>query len=174
MKTVQRMAAAVVLGSILPMMATPGLAQEAILSSPDQSQYLEGLKRLYLISDERQALLTHTNALLTAYMLKAGYRLDEPNPKGVKYELSLGKPGELLVREELRGEQGGDLAVRNRRFSLFGVDPFVRYECPSSGVTCSFAEPGGRDPMVVIVRDQSGADQLAKALSLLIRNVQRG
>ncbi|WP_462381075.1 hypothetical protein [Pseudomonas sp. Marseille-QA0892] len=174
MKTAQRLAAAVLFGSMLPVFATPGQAQEATLTSPDQAQYLEGLKRLYLITDERQALLAHTNALLTAYMLKAGYRLDEPNPKGVKYEVSLGKPGEILVREESRGEQGGDLAVRNRRFSLFGVDPFIRYECPPSGVTCSFAEPGGRDPMVVIVRDQSGADQLAKALSLLIRNVQRG
>jgi hypothetical protein len=157
-------------------MALSGLcrAQEQALSSPEQARYLDGLKTLYLVNDERAALLAHTNSLLAAYMLKAGYQVGQPTPRDFRYEVALGAPGELLVREEARSEGGVDLSVRNRRISLFGVDPFVHYECPPSGISCTFSEPGGREPIFVILRDQDGADQLAKALSLLIRNVQRG
>jgi hypothetical protein len=155
--------------------AAPALAREpaAGLSSAEQTGYLADLQRLYLSQDERQALLLHSNALLTTYALRAGFQVGQVQPQDLLYQLRLGAPGELIVREEIRG-QGNDVAVRNQRIALFGVDPFIRYDCPASGISCVLYNPVDGKPLLTIVRDHQGAAELAKALSFLIRKVQRG
>lgn len=166
------MPATLLLGCLV---ALPGLASEpaAGLSSAEQAGYLANLKRLYLQQDERQALLLHCNALLSSYALRAGYQVGQAQRQDRLYQLRLGAPGELLLREEIRG-QGSDMAVRNQRIALFGVDPFIRYDCPSSGISCVLYNPVDGSPLLTIVRDHQGAAELAKALSFLIRKVQRG
>ncbi|MCU1718353.1 hypothetical protein [Pseudomonas sp. 5P_3.1_Bac2] len=144
------------------------------LSSSEQSQYLLKIKRLYLTDNDRQALLAHCNDLLKTYALRAGYQVTQSNRQDLLYQLSLGTSGELLLREESRAQQGGALAVRNRPLNLYGVDPFVRYECPSNGISCVLHNPADGSPLLTIVRDHQGAAELAKALSFLIRNVQKG
>lgn len=157
------------------LVAPPALSGEpaAGLSSAEQASYLDGLKRLYLSQDERQALLQHSNALLTTYALRAGYQVGQAQRQDLLYQLRLGAPGELLLREEIRG-QGSDMAVRNQRIAVFGVDPFIRYDCPPSGISCVLYSPIDGSPLLTIVRDHQGAAELAKALSFLIRRVQRG
>jgi hypothetical protein len=155
--------------------AAPALASEpaAGLSSAEQAGYLADLQRLYLSQDERQVLLLHSNALLTTYALRAGFQVGQAQPRDLLYQLRLGASGELLVREEIRG-QGNDVAVRNQRIALFGVDPFIRYDCPASGISCVLYNPVDGKPLLTIVRDHQGAAELAKALSFLIRKVQKG
>lgn len=160
------------LGCLVASSAIAG-APAAGLSSAEQAGYLDGLKRLYLSRDERQALLLHSNALLTTYALRAGFQVGQAHPRDLLYQLRLDAPGELLLREEIRG-QGSDVAVRNQRIALFGVDPFIRYDCPSSGISCVLYSPVDGKPLLTIVRDHRGAAELAKALSFLIRKVQRG
>lgn len=157
------------------LVAPLALASEpaAGLSSAEQASYLADLKRLYLSQDERQVLLLHSNALLTTYALRAGYQVGQAQPQDLLYQLRLGAPGELILREEIRG-QGSDMAVRNQRIALFGVDPFIRYDCPSSGISCVLYNPVDGSPLLTIVRDHQGAAELAKALSFLIRKVQKG
>ena len=90
------------------------------------------------------------------------------------YQVRQGESGELLLREETRGQQGKHVAVRNQRVAVFGVDPFVRYECPTGGISCVLQNPADGSPLLTIVRDHKGAAELAKALSCLIRNLQKG
>ncbi len=158
------------------LVAGPVFAAEpaAGLSGGEQASYLSELKRLYLTQDERQALLAHSNALLQTYALRAGYQVGQAQPQDRLYQLRLGGPGELLLREETRDPQSGDIAVRNQRIALFGVDPFIRYECPPNGISCVFYSPTDGSPLLRIVRDHQGAGELAKALSFLIRNLQKG
>ncbi len=146
----------------------------ARLDGPEQQRYIAELKRLYLTSDERRALLAHCNDLLETYALRAGYQVGQPERDDWSYRLSVGAQGELLAREERRAEQGTRLAVRTERLSVFGVDPFIRYECPQSGITCTFYNPADGSPWLRTVRDLKGAGELAKALSFLVRNVQKG
>ncbi|MFP6851460.1 MAG: hypothetical protein VCA57_22585 [Pseudomonas sp.] len=155
---------------------TPLLAAEpeSRLSSAEQGNYLLELKRLYLTQDERQALLAHCNDLLKTYALRAAYQVGQARRQDLLYQLSQGRVGELLLREETRGQQGTDIAVRNQRVPVFGVDPFVRYECPSSGISCVLRNPSDGSPLLTIVRDHKGAAELAKAMSFLIRNMQKG
>ncbi|MGY2498801.1 hypothetical protein, partial [Klebsiella pneumoniae] len=64
--------------------------------------------------------------------------------------------------------------VRNQRVAVFGIDPFIRYECPTGGIRCVLFNPADGSPLLSIVRDYQGAGELANALSFLIRNVQKG
>ena len=158
--------------------AAPATAADAEaaagLQGAEQTAYLDGLKRLYLTADERQALLAHSNALLDTYALRAAYQVGQAQRQDLLYRIGIGAPGELILREESRGAQGTDIAVRNQRVSVFGVDPFIRYECPAGGIRCVLINPGDGSPLLSILRDHQGAAELAKALSFLIRNVQKG
>lgn len=144
------------------------------LSGGEQAGYLAKLKRLYLTDDDRQALLAHSNDLLKTYALRAAYQVGQAQRQDLLYQLRLAAPGELLLREETRSLQGNEVAVRNQRIALFGVDPFVRYDCPAKGISCVLYNPVDGRPLLSIVRDHQGAAELAKALSFLIRNLQKG
>lgn len=174
LRLTRKLISAVLLSSCLN--ASPVFAAEPVtgLSSAEQSNYVLELKRLYLTQDERQALLAHCNELLETYALRAAYQVGQAQRQDLRYQLRAGEPGELLLREETRGQQGTDIAVRNQRIGLFGADPYVRYDCPSSGISCVLRNPKDGSPLLTIVRDHKGAAELAKALSFLIRNLQKG
>jgi len=163
-------------GMLLAAVATMGSvqAEEPTLSSEEQGRYLSELKRLYLTEDERKALLAHSNDLLKTYALSAGYQIGQRERKGLSYQLSVSAPGELLVREELRNEATGELRVSRQQVSVFGLDPFIRYECPQGGNSCVLLHPIDGKPWLTILRDHKGAAELAKALSFLSRNLQKG
>jgi len=144
------------------------------LSSPEQVSYLAGIQRAHPNISQRQALLAQCNQLLKTYALRAGYQLGQSDPRDWLYQLSIGGPGELLLREESRAPQGPAVAVRNQRLSVFGVDPFIRYDCPQNGIRCVLQNPADGSPLLSVLRDQDGAAELAKALSFLIRNLQKG
>lgn len=158
------------LGLVLPAQAGQAAAG---LDGQEQGRYLAELKRLYLTGDERKALLAHCNDLLKTYALRAAYQVGQAQREDLTYQLALGDPGELLVREEIRAEQGNDRAVRNQRLSVFGLDPFIRYDCPPAGKTCVLHNPADGSPLLTILRDHQGAAELAKALSFLLRNLQK-
>ena len=143
------------------------------LSGSEQARYLAGIQNLYLAKSERAALLEHCNQLLQTYALRAGYQVGQAAPRDLLYQLSIGGPGELLLREESRAQQGTDVSVRNRRLSVFGLDPYIRYDCPLSGIRCVLNNPADGSPLLSVLRDQQGAEELAKALSFLLRNLQQ-
>jgi len=166
--------AKLVMVSVLWVIGTPAMAAEPIeLGSEESARYLTELKKLYLTTSDREALLAHSNGLLDTYALRAGYQVGQANPQDLIYELSVAAAGELRIREEVRGNNGG-VAVRNRSLSVFGLDPYLQYQCPAQGPSCSVNSPVDGLPLVVILRDPKGAEELAKALSYLIRNLQKG
>ncbi len=83
------------------------------------------------------------------------------------------QPGQLRIREERR-DGSGNIAVRNHSLSVFGMDPYIHYQCPLQGLVCVFNSPAGGEPWLTILRDPKGAEELAKALSFLFRNLQKG
>lgn len=144
------------------------------LDSAEQARYLAELKHLYPRQAPRKALLEHCNRLLESYALRAGYRVGGTQRDDLLYQLSVVGDGTLNVREEARSADGSRLAVRNQPLELFGVDPFVRYECPSRGPSCSVLNPQDGSPLLTLVRDHAGVAELAKALTFLIRDLQKG
>lgn len=149
----------------------PDVAPQAAVDGQEQARYLDQLKKLYLTSSDRQALFEHCNALLRSYALRADYQVRQAQREDILYQLGT-DAGELLVRKETRAQ--GRLVVSTERLPIFGVDPYIRYECPSGGITCDIKNPADGRPWLTIVRDHQGAETLAKALSFLIRNLQKG
>ena len=160
--------------SALCLAGTPVAAHEPnSLTSAESENYLSELKALYLTENAREALMAHSNALLGTYALRAGYQVGRADPQDIRYHLSLGAPGELRIREERRGERD-QVAVSNRSLSVFGLDPYLQYECPPQGIECVVNSPADGSRWLTIVRDPKGAEELAKALSFLLRDLQRG
>jgi hypothetical protein len=157
----------------LAVAAEPSFCQQAELDGSEQARYLADLKALYLTADERAALIAHSNALLDTYALRAAYQVGQPERRDLRYQVSVSAPGELSLREESRAQKGMSVAVSNRPLNVFGIDPFLRYDCPPSGIVCVLKNPLDGSPWISLVRDQNGAAEVAKALSFLIRNVQK-
>jgi hypothetical protein len=148
--------------------------QMSSLDGAEQARYLAELKHLYPRQVPRKALLEHCNRLLESYALRGGYRVGEAQRDDLLYQLSILGEGTLNVREETRSSDGSRLAVRNQSVELFGVDPFVRYECPNRGPACQVLNPKDGTPLLTLVRDHAGVAELAKALTFLIRDLQKG
>ena len=161
------------IGVVFDAQAAAPVAAASGLSSSEQASYLAAVKHQYPALDERQALLKQCNQLLQTYALRVGYQVGQRQPHDLIYQLSLNGPGELLVREESRAPQGPEVSVHHRRVMVFGLDPYIHYECPLSGIRCVFKDPTDGSPLLSVVRDQEGAAALAKALSFLLRNLQK-
>ncbi len=167
---------------LLPAIATLMLAgaglqaaePEAELSGAEQARYLNELKHLYLTNNDRQALLAQSNELLDTYAVRAAFQVGQTERRDQVYQLSVGAPGELLISEKTREAQGVNIAVHNQRLSVFGVDPYIKYDCPPTEQVCVLRNPQDGSPWLTIRRDHQGAAQLAKALSFLLRNMQKG
>ncbi len=149
-------------------------AEPATLESSEQVNYLNQLKRQHATTSERTALLAEVNSLLTQHALRAGYQVGYSNPQDFLYNVSIDNRGELLIREEIRSSQNNSMEVRSNRINVFGIDPFVSYACPAQGIRCVIFGEDKKTAVLTIVRDQEAAKSLARALSYLIRNIQRG
>ncbi|HHX34642.1 MAG TPA: hypothetical protein GX719_05150 [Gammaproteobacteria bacterium] len=149
-------------------------AQPAALDSSEQANYLNQLKQQHATSNERTALLAELNSLLTQHALRAGYQVGHSNPQDFLYSVSVAKQGELVIREEIRSSQNNTIEVRSQRINVFGIDPFVSYACPAQGVRCVIFGEDKKTAVLTIIRNQQAAKDLARALSYLIRNMQRG
>ena len=154
--------------------STFSFAEPAALESSEQVNYLKQLKQQHATTNERTALLAEVNSLLTQHSLRAGYQVGYSNPQDFLYSVSVDNRGELLIREEIRSSQNNTMEVRSNRINVFGIDPFVSYACPAQGIRCVIFGEDKKTAVLTIVRDQEAAKSLARALSYLIRNIQRG
>jgi len=148
--------------------------QAAQIEAPARDRYLNELKARHHTQDERTALLAESNQLLADYAITSAYQIGQKRDD-LNYQLSLGGSGELVVREERRSYASGTFAVRNQTLELFGIEPFVRYDCATGqSQSCVLFNPKDGNPWLTIVRNPQGAQQLTRALGFLIRNLQKG
>lgn len=162
------------LGLFIAIAATFSFAEPALIDSGEQTNYLNQLKRQHATDSERTALLAQVNSLLAEHALRAGYQVGHANPQDYLYSVSIAQQGTLVIREEIRSSQNHAIQVRNQRIQVFGIDPFVSYACPAQEVRCVIFGNDRRTAIMSIVRNQQGAQELARAFSYLIRNLQRG
>lgn len=138
---------AIVLGGALSaaLPAVSSADQSKALQGDEQVVYLDGLKRLYLTGNERQALLAHSNALLETYALRAGYQVGQAQPEDLLYRFSVADSGELILREERRGRRAapspctisGSRCSVSIRSSAMSVRPAVSVACCSTRLTAA-------------------------------------
>lgn len=155
--------------------ATPSVwAQVNTIQPADAKNYVAELKKRYGSQSERGALVSHLNQLLEKYALTANYQVGQKERFDLNYKVIVEKGGNLTVREEKRYANEDKLLVSQRRYDIYGISPFVKYECLPSGIQCKFFVPDSSQVIFTTLRDQQGAQEIAQALTYLIRNIQKG
>lgn len=147
-------------------------ANEPVLENTERENYLNQLKRQHATDNERTALLAQINSLLSEHALLRGYQIGYKVPEDILYSARVPRSGTLQIREERRSTDG-QLSVKNHQISVYGLDPFFSYNCNRKGIDCSILHNSQRQPLLHIVRHPDAAAELVKALSYLMRDLQR-
>lgn len=148
-------------------------AEVSVLEGNERQQYLDSIMQLQAVQDERSALLAQINTLLKEHALLSGYQVGYRNPQDIVYSISVVKHGELSIREQTRTVQTGQLQVRSRTINVFGMSSSFGYDCFANKVDCIITHSGSSTPLLRIARQPNIAQELAQALSYLVRDMQR-
>lgn len=160
-------------GENVPASARQGDSGEAshslALDGAERARYLSELKRLYPGKSAQRALLEHCNRLLESYAPCTQGRAAREAVPLFQLEL-LGDA--LKVRGELR-HADGRLSLSERTLPLAGLPRQLGYLYPEQGALCHVLDPRDATPLLTLSRDLTGVAELARALGLLIGELQQ-
>lgn len=150
----------------------PFQTRESILQADERRAYLEGLRSLYLRQNDREALLDHLNALLTANPYVPGRIVDLNRRLGVYYRVSVsGRDTLVLQRSEYA--ENGQVDIQMDRTSVFGINPYVESDCDFPRRQCWVSHPVRASEHWLVLMDRPEvAREIAQALSYLILELQ--
>jgi hypothetical protein len=137
-----------------------------------KTDYVGQLQFLYQEQSEVSALLSHINNLLDFY----GYgdtAITAANRIGAttRYKLAT-LPGAILVTQKREQRNSGEL-LTNTKLKVYGVNPYVGYQCRTADQSCTVEHPETKGTWLQIVNNEEAVQELAKALSELIKRVQK-
>lgn len=142
------------------------------LAQGAKAAYLNALMQTHQTPSPRQALLAEANMLLKHYALKDGQQISHARAGNKLYQLSIEAPGQLTVRTEEKA--AGSYQLSSKRYQVFGLNPYVGYECDTSAIACQLRYPGDDSIWLAITKDRAGAKDLAQVMSYLLRDLQKG
>lgn len=152
--------------------STSLLAAEPAIENTEKEQYLNRLKKQHATNNERTALLAQVNSLLNEHALLKGYQVGQSQAADQLYSVQATQSGSLHIRLEQRHATGA-VEVSNQQLQLYGITPFFSYNCERGRVECSILHESSREPLLQIVRRPDAASELGRALSYLVRELQR-
>ena len=146
------------------------------LAEKQGTQYDEKVAQLYLDPSLTQSLVTHVNSLLKSYRFIEGKIKNVEKNDYIDFKLSLAKNRELiLTRRDISRSLSGDLSELSvTRLNAFGIDPNVEYRCSKESDSCTIKHPLNQKEWIKISRDEEGAQEITKALTRLLKALQRG
>jgi len=140
---------------------------------PAGSDEIKRLEKLYLTDSPREALITYLNSQLDLHAWRgAGKVIHLDARRGVRYRLTVGKDGRLRVRTT-RFKANGESVVTISSVDVFGINPMVTDECDDVQHSCWIHDPRDGSRWLRLGPDQGAADDIARALTNLIRVMQR-
>lgn len=156
--------------------ASPEASSTAIALPEKQGvKYDQRVAELYLDPSLTQSLVTHVNSLFKSYRYVAGKIKNPERNDYVDFKLSLNKNRELvLTRRDVNQEGGGPVSELSvSRLSAFGIDPNIEYRCSKETDSCTIKHPLDQREWIKISRDEHGAEEISKALTRLLKALQR-
>ncbi|GAB1263332.1 hypothetical protein NBRC116493_25710 [Aurantivibrio infirmus] len=135
-------------------------------------EYVAGLRNQYGLSDSRLALAAHINKLLkeNAYTNEgviAGSRLGTPS----QHRINSTSAGEVVSLNKI-GDAESD-PFREDRFPVYGLSPTISFDCGNTASSCWIRHPVTKQPWIQIRENERVANEVAKAISQLIRVLQK-
>lgn len=137
----------------------------------DQEQYVEDIRELYQQPDASQALARHINSLLKFYAysderIVAASRRITPS----RHQIHTTDNGEIVSRNQIGTVDNQPFT--EDRFSVYGIDPYIKHRCSQS--SCWLMHPVTSERWLQIVENEDVAAELAKAVTHLIKRMQKG
>lgn len=148
-----------------------GKSKADISWSEDNSDYVQKLLKIYDTSIPERALTRHINSLLKFYAYSddriiASSRMTTPS----LHQLHTSGRGEIVSMNKIGA--GSDIPFTENRFSVYGVNPYVSYRCYQNSANCWLQHPVTQERWLQIVNNDDAAQEVAKALSHLIKDMQ--
>lgn len=149
--------------------------EEAPLVADQNSiDYIQTLQRLYLTQQVDKVLLIHINNLLTDFSLRPRQQVSKTTlPPLIRYSLSHDKRGNLITSRQQRSTENQQFTITTTKIHVYGVDPFVSYRCSETSQSCWMRSPIHGAPWLEISKNEEGAKELAYAITLLIKSLQK-
>lgn len=140
--------------------------------SESSEEYIDKLRIRYGQKDSALALAMHINSLLKANAytnegVVAGSRLGTPS----QHRISSSSTGELVSLNRLGNAESDPF--REDRFPVYGLSPTIRFDCGNSAASCWILHPITKRPWLQIKENERTANEVAKAISQLIRVLQK-
>lgn len=140
--------------------------------SETSEEYIAKLRTRYGLKESKLALTAHINSLLKANAytnagVVAGSRLGTPS----QHRISSTSAGELVSLNRI-GDAESD-PFREDRFPVYGLSPTIRFDCGRSAASCWILHPVTKRPWLQIRENERTANEVAKAISQLIRVLQK-
>ncbi len=143
-----------------------------VLENTERDAYLARQQQHYGQSNSQQALLARINDLLQQHALLRGYQIGQTDAEDIRFSLEAPGKGILVIREQ-RLADDQRMSVSHQRLEFFGMDPFFSVRCNNRQIDCELHHENWQQPLLRIVRQPDAADELARALSYLVRDLQR-
>lgn len=140
---------------------------------PAERVDVEALKSLYLKDSDQAALAAHVNSLLGLAAWQPGPVIREQPADSILYQTALGNDRTLIIQETVR-EAGQGPTVKTQKLSVFGVNPAISHACINGEDSCWLYDPRNRSRWLRLVNRPELAAETAKAMSELIRTLQKG
>lgn len=142
------------------------------LANADEKSYGDHIKNLYNTDTIREGLATHLNNLLEFYAygderVVATSRLGKPS----RHKLQYSSRGEIITFNQIG--LGSKSPFTEDRFSVYGVNSIISYRCRAATSSCWIYHPLTSQKWLQVVRNEEIAMEISKAMSLLIRDLQK-
>jgi len=151
---------------------TGGNPKSEISWSSSSDKYVADIQQLYNTNDAISALTTHVNNLLKFYAygddrIVAASRMGTPS----SHRIHTSPRGELVSINKLG--DGDTIPFTEDRFSVYGVNPYIHYDCNNVSTSCWLIHPVTGKRWIQIVQNEDAATELSKAMTQLLRRLQK-
>ncbi len=138
-----------------------------------ENGYLREMRELYLTDNDLEALELHINSLLSVYHIGNGPNLKNSTPLQYVTSISVGN-GVIISSIKSKESADGEVRTISNKFSVFGVNPYIKYDCSEEELSCWITHPQDGTQWIRLVHDSDVAKELNKALTHLIKEMQKG
>ncbi len=147
-----------------------------VIDGQTDEQYTQRLLKLYKTQQDITALSRHINSLLKFYALPNSAN-STIEPSGY-YQLNVrgSRIATVLLQDPDANTEQRAAKITGYQFSVYGINPYMKATCGKSlevGQACWFNKPESSEPWLVLQANLVGATELEKALSVLIKTIQR-
>ncbi|MAR89669.1 MAG: hypothetical protein CML06_02140 [Pseudomonadales bacterium] len=151
-----------------------GADQDASAGDVAGKAYDQRIQQLYIAPSLQESLVLHINSLLSAYQYLEGPVKNRDLSPRLEFRVSVQPPSQLsVVRKDIDPQSGVQATLASTSLDASGVNPFVQYRCSKAADQCVVRHPVTGADWLVIARDEAAARELSKALTRLIKALQR-